>query len=568
MKLRTIFAAALALSCNFEVASAQEQAPPEGRLRIVASTPNLAALCREVGGKWVTVKSVWDGTGVAKRFRPPQEVIDEVEQADLYVAAGGRLAGTWEDGLTENARKKLARPGVARFLDCGTIADLLAGGAEKGQKDALLSPSEPPADYLLDPYAGLLVAHQVAAKLKLLQPKSWADFDENLRKFQSSLTEAMFGPQLSHELSSHELWRLESSGQLNDFLKEKELEHAIGGWAAIRWKYPNRLIASAGLGWTYFGRRFDLKIRNLRGVHVAVDAEAFEQMLRYAGLEYAGGVVIVSGPEQRDRLARFCKTGRVQFAVCPPSVGPLAGAGDYVSLVGEIASALERSFRAMARDMVRQYRTIPPALGVTFTEGDAEPLIEILNDPDQKKLWACAIAGLAFIGSDAAFEAVRNFVEAPRNGEVGISEFRALRAAPPYIGKMAWRNEKAYEFILAGIDEDFWEERVDWTHKMFTHDYIVKAQTGCTIHGLGACGREDAWQRLDALLKRPESYYLDHYDNIIQACYYRWQIRKYGLSAFRLRVAGRDAWHEYRKTEEYLRLIELRRQIKAKAAEE
>lgn len=163
--------------------------PVTAEIKVVATQTSLADLAERIGGDRVEVRSV-----ASPRFNPhfieprPSDVL-KVKRAELLVHTGLDLE-PWRAPLVNAAGNVEVRPGGARELDASRGVPLLeipdAGVTRAlGDVHAFGNPH-----YLLSPRNGAIVAAAIAAKLTQLDPDGEAIYAENLRQFNTELSEA------------------------------------------------------------------------------------------------------------------------------------------------------------------------------------------------------------------------------------------------------------------------------------------------------------------------------------------------------------------------------------------
>lgn len=163
-----------------------QSAPGLKKLNVVATTPDLAALAREIGGDAIDV------TAMAKPTEDPHFVdakpsfLVALNRADVLIEGGAELELGWLPPLLDNARNTriavgapgriVASQGI-RLLEIPTSFD-----RSRGDVHALGNPH-----YLIDPLNAKIVAAQIADHLSQLDPASAATFRGNLDRFNRTL---------------------------------------------------------------------------------------------------------------------------------------------------------------------------------------------------------------------------------------------------------------------------------------------------------------------------------------------------------------------------------------------
>ena len=154
----------------------------QAKLDIVATTPDLAAIVREVGGSEVKVSSLARPTEDPHFVDPKPSFLLQLNRADLLVEGGAELESGWLRPLVDQARNsKLRRGGTGRlsasegirFLEIPTTLD-----RSQGDIHAQGNPH-----YLVDPENAKIVARNVARKLCELDPPNCAKYELNEKEF-------------------------------------------------------------------------------------------------------------------------------------------------------------------------------------------------------------------------------------------------------------------------------------------------------------------------------------------------------------------------------------------------
>ena len=171
LKLSTI---ALALSAV--------AATPSAKLRVVATTPDLAALVREIGGANVDV------TALAKPTEDPHFVdakpshVVTLNRADVLIEGGAELELGWLPPLLENSRNaKIAAGANGRIVASEGIKMLDVPATFDRSKGDVHSMGNP--HFLLDPDRVKIVAANIARHLSAVDPASAAAYKANLDRF-------------------------------------------------------------------------------------------------------------------------------------------------------------------------------------------------------------------------------------------------------------------------------------------------------------------------------------------------------------------------------------------------
>lgn len=167
----------LALTGAASTASAQ--------LRVVATTPDLAAIARDIGGKAVNV------TALAKPTEDPHFVdakpshIVTLNRADVLIDGGAELELGWLPPLLESARNgKIGAGSPGRIVASQGIKMNEVPTSFDRSKGDVHSMGNP--HFLVDPRNAKIVAGHIADHLAQVDPKSAALYKANLARFNST----------------------------------------------------------------------------------------------------------------------------------------------------------------------------------------------------------------------------------------------------------------------------------------------------------------------------------------------------------------------------------------------
>ncbi len=157
-------------------------------LKVVATTEDLAALARAVGGGHVQVHSLTRGTADPHYAEAKPSMIRQLHDADLLLVVGAGLEDGWLPPLLASARNGRVLPGAPGYLDLSaavTLLDKPAGPVTRAMGH--VHPAGNP-HYWLDPENGLKLAQAIAARLAALDPARAADYHANFEAFAAALT--------------------------------------------------------------------------------------------------------------------------------------------------------------------------------------------------------------------------------------------------------------------------------------------------------------------------------------------------------------------------------------------
>lgn len=157
-----------------------------GALRVVTTTEDLAAITKIIGGDQVDVSAIAKGTQDPHFIEAKPSFLVVLSKADLVVAIGLSLEQGWLPLLQRGARNPKILPGGSGFLDASSGVQPLEVLVSADRSEGDVHPEGNP-HYMADPERGLKVAEKIASKLAELDASHATLFQENFKKFQTSL---------------------------------------------------------------------------------------------------------------------------------------------------------------------------------------------------------------------------------------------------------------------------------------------------------------------------------------------------------------------------------------------
>jgi zinc/manganese transport system substrate-binding protein len=156
------------------------------KVNVVATTPDLGAIAREIGGDAVDVKTLAKPTEDPHFVDAKPSLIVTLNRADMLIDGGAELEQGWLPPLLESARNdKIAASAPGRVQASRGIRMLevpVTLDRSRGDVHALGNPH-----FLMDPTNAKIVAAQIADRLSRVAPASAPLFKANLTKFNATL---------------------------------------------------------------------------------------------------------------------------------------------------------------------------------------------------------------------------------------------------------------------------------------------------------------------------------------------------------------------------------------------
>ena len=193
------------------------------KLNVVATTPELGSIAREIGGEQI------DLTVLAKPTEDPHFVdakpsfVVKLNRADVLIEGGAELEIGWLPALLDQSRNSKLAQGAPGHVKCAEGLQLLEVPSTLDRSRGDIHAAGNP-HYLVDPVNAKAVAQKIADAFCGFDSKSCDTYRANLKKFMETLD-----------------------------AKLKEWEQKLA-------PFKGQQVAAYHNSWPYFGERFGLKI--------------------------------------------------------------------------------------------------------------------------------------------------------------------------------------------------------------------------------------------------------------------------------------------------------------------
>ena len=164
--------------------------PAPKPLNVVATTPDLASLAREIGGNLVTVTALAKPTEDPHFVDPKPSHLVTLNRADVLIEGGAELELGWLPPLLDNARNdKIASGAKGRIVASQGISMLEIPATFDRSKGDIHSLGNP--HFTVDPVNAKLIAANIADHLSQLDPAGAASYKANLQRFNATVDQKM-----------------------------------------------------------------------------------------------------------------------------------------------------------------------------------------------------------------------------------------------------------------------------------------------------------------------------------------------------------------------------------------
>ena len=191
-------------------------------IRIVATTPELADMAKQIGKELVDVESLTRGVEFMHAVPVKPSFVPRLNRAALLVHMGLDMEVSWLPALLETAHNTKIMPGQPGNVDASTGVAVLDVPRSIDRAEGDVHPKGNP-HYNLDPLNGKIMARNIADGLARNYPQHRALFEKNLSAYIS------------------------------------ELDQAIARWQTLAAPLKGVKIVTYHVEWSYFANRFGLQ---------------------------------------------------------------------------------------------------------------------------------------------------------------------------------------------------------------------------------------------------------------------------------------------------------------------
>jgi ABC-type Zn uptake system ZnuABC Zn-binding protein ZnuA len=159
-------------------------------LCVVATTPDLGALAREIGGENIELTVLARPSDDPHFIEAKPSFIKALSRADVFIQTGMELEVGWAPVLLRGARNARIAPGKPGYIDASAVISPMGvptGALDRSHGDVHAAGNP---HYLLDPRAGRAVASLLRDRFSALQPVNASLFAQRYENFLQRLDEA------------------------------------------------------------------------------------------------------------------------------------------------------------------------------------------------------------------------------------------------------------------------------------------------------------------------------------------------------------------------------------------
>lgn len=285
----------------------------EAKLNVVATTPDLGAIAREVGGDKIDLTTLSRPTEDPHFVDARPSFVVKLRKADVLVEGGAELELGWLPPLLENARNPKLETGAPGHVAASQGIQLLEVPAtldrSKGDIHAAGNPH-----FLIDPLNAKAVAQHICDAFCQIDAKSADAYRANLKKFTG------------------------------------DLEAKLVVWQKALAPYKGQHVVTYHNSWPYFGERFGLKIDLFLEPKPGIPPTPGHLAEVQAKMKEENARVIIVDPYLNRRTAETVarNTGAVVLDVTQFPGGVKGTDGGYIQLLDHLVTSLAKALEGKA----------------------------------------------------------------------------------------------------------------------------------------------------------------------------------------------------------------------------
>ena len=320
------------------------------KLNVVTTLSTYANIAEMVGGDKVNVNYIVAGDQDAHFVRPKPSYAVLLNDADLFVSTGLDLE-LWVPSLIDMSKNNNIRSGQSGYVAAYDGIELL-------DKPTVLSRSEGGLHIYGNPHITTsplnfkIIAENIEIGLSKIDPQNESLYKENLNSFINEIDNRTFGEDLVKLLGGPLLTKLAHSGQLVDFLKNKEykgkqLIDYLGGWMKDGLIFREAKITAYHKNWIYFQNIFGINIIGYVEPKPGIppSPKHIEKLIREMK-KNSVKVVLAANYFDEGKVRNICTRVGAVPAIVPMYVNGARGTEDVFKLIDNWVAALKAAFES------------------------------------------------------------------------------------------------------------------------------------------------------------------------------------------------------------------------------
>lgn len=315
------------------------------QINIITTTTDLKSITKSITGDLAEVTSINSGKEDPHALTSRPSFVIKAKTADLWIRIGLELEIGWESAVLRDSRNNRIQVGAQGHLDASeNIERLDVPEHNAGRENGDIHPQGNP-HYWLDPLNGRIIAKNISNRLCQLFPEHADTFKGNLKSFERTLDEKMFGKELVEKVGSGAtLWLKKTNGQLEEYLTQKNLTADINSWYGKLLSYKNAPIATYHRSWIYLLRRFNLKLAGELEPKPGVPPGPKYLVNMSDSLKQKNLAVILQEPFYSTKAAQMVSSKtNAEIIICPNTAYGDENCNSYLEMLDNVISKLSKA---------------------------------------------------------------------------------------------------------------------------------------------------------------------------------------------------------------------------------
>lgn len=284
-------------------------ATAQAKLNLIATTPDLAAIAKEVGRDQIEITTLAKPTEDPHFVDPRPSFVVKLNKADVLLEGGAELETGWLPKLLEQARNPKLGPGAPGRIRCNEGVTMLEVPTTLDRSRGDIHAAGNP-HFLVDPENAKIVARHIAETLAKLDAANAAGYRANGDKFIA------------------------------------QLDAKLAGWQKALAPFAGRQFVAYHNSWPYFAARFGLRSELFLEPKPGIPPSP-SHLAEVIGKMKAGKVrVIIVDPYLNRRTAETVarSTDATVMDVAQFPGGVKGTEGSYVALMDYLVSSVAKAF--------------------------------------------------------------------------------------------------------------------------------------------------------------------------------------------------------------------------------
>ena len=284
----------------------------QAKLNVVATTPDLASIAREVGGDKAEITTLARPTEDPHFVDPKPSFIVKLNKADALIEGGAELEIGWLSPLLAGARNARINPGAPGRILCHEGIRMLEVPQQLDRSKGDLHATGNP-HFAIDPANAKIIAAHVADAFGRIDAANRSIYTANAKKFTDAL------------------------------------DAKLADWQAKLAPFKGTQVVAYHNSWRYFAERYGLKIEIFLEPKPGIPPSAAHLAEVISKMKSSGARVVIVDPYLNRKSAETVATqaGAIVVAVSQFPGGVKGTEGGYIALqdylVNSIAKALSTS---------------------------------------------------------------------------------------------------------------------------------------------------------------------------------------------------------------------------------